>query len=98
MTARGNYSFAKWKSSGARLFGRDKRNFQFDDSETRKISPGPGTYAVPSDFGVYDPNESIHSVLESRRDRISSRGTPGSRRELVRKSPQPAVSARADEH
>jgi len=68
MSARGNNNCAKWKSSGAMLFGRDKRNFRFDDSETRKITPGPGTYAAPSDFGVYDPNESINSVI-SRRDR-----------------------------
>lgn len=35
----------------APVFGKQKREAELDVSATRKITPGPGTYKLYSDFG-----------------------------------------------
>ncbi len=68
----GNYTFYKWKNSGAPLFSRATRATNLDTSATRKssidsihiflVTPGPGTYRVQTEFGFYDPNENLMNM------------------------------------
>lgn len=51
----GIFFFKKYKNSGAPVFSKAKRLATLDLSETRKITPGPGTYRISSDFGYYNP-------------------------------------------
>eukprot|EP00347_Sterkiella_histriomuscorum_P017484 403349183 len=53
----GTFFFNKYKNTGAPVFGKSRRLVQLDDSATRKITPGPGTYRVQSEFGFYNPTE-----------------------------------------
>jgi hypothetical protein len=55
------------RNSGAPMFTKGKRDTNLDTSATRKITPGPGTYRVQSDFGFYDVNDSMIGGLGSRR-------------------------------
>lgn len=75
---KGRYSLAKWKNSGAPVFSKARRTVNLDDSVTRKskiilltlliiVTPGPGTYRVGTEFGYYDPNESIANASFSKR-------------------------------
>jgi hypothetical protein len=47
----GIYFFRGYKNSGAPIFTKQKRVAELDTSATRKITPGPGTYKLYSDFG-----------------------------------------------
>ena len=40
--------------SPAPLFTKQSRLVTLDQSETRKITPGPGTYKSPTEFGYYE--------------------------------------------
>jgi hypothetical protein len=40
--------------SPAPLFTKQSRLVTLDPSETRKITPGPGTYKSPTEFGYYE--------------------------------------------
>mmetsp|Transcript_18323 Transcript_18323/g.17445 ORF Transcript_18323/g.17445 Transcript_18323/m.17445 type:complete len:86 (+) Transcript_18323:583-840(+) len=51
---KGNYQYSKWKSSGAPVFTRQGRQTNLDTSATRKITPGPGSYRMQTEFGFYD--------------------------------------------
>lgn len=46
---KGNYFISKLKNSGAGFFSKQKR--KLGGSST--CTPGPGSYIMPSDFGVY---------------------------------------------
>lgn len=50
----GSYFLEKFKNSQAPVFPRQTRLVTLDPSETRKITPGPGTYRAPSEFGYYE--------------------------------------------
>jgi len=52
MPANGVYSFAKFKNSKSRRFGKEKRNPLGLNGRDRV--PGPGSYRLPSDFGWYE--------------------------------------------
>ena len=45
-----SYFNNKYKVSGGSKFGHDKRLADLEQSETRKITPGPGSYMQYSDF------------------------------------------------
>jgi hypothetical protein len=49
----GNYFIAKYRNSGAPVFSKGKRLAELDLSQTRKITPGPGSYRIQSEFGFY---------------------------------------------
>ena len=50
----GTYFVDKFKNSQAPLFTKQQRLVTLDPSETRKITPGPGTYKAPTEFGYYE--------------------------------------------
>lgn len=56
LDSKGAYAYSKWKSSGAPMFTKASRQVDLDTSRTRKMTPGPGTYRVQTEFGFYDPN------------------------------------------
>ena len=53
--SKGNYFISKLKNSGAGFFSKQKR--KLGGSST--CTPGPGSYIMPSDFGVYQSNKPI---------------------------------------
>ncbi len=57
LDAKGSYAYSKWKSSGAPLFTKATRRVDLETSKTRKITPGPGTYRLQTEFGFYNPNQ-----------------------------------------
>lgn len=61
----GQYFINKYKNSGAPVFNKQKRIVALDTSETRKITPGPGSYRLQSEFGYYDPSGDIVSAAIS---------------------------------
>ena len=50
----GNYVLDRYKNTNAIVFTKQQRLVTLDISETRKITPGPGTYRAPSEFGFYE--------------------------------------------
>ena len=83
----GNYSFYKWRNSGAPLFSKASRKVDLETSATRKskcnftylqltVTPGPGTYRVQTEFGFYDPTENganqSSSLNNSRRLKLAN--------------------------
>lgn len=50
MSQSGNYFIASFKSSQSRRFGKANSR---PGSVARSCAPGPGTYDLPSDFGIY---------------------------------------------
>ncbi len=62
MTKEGKYYIQKFSSSGARTFYHHNRK-TMDNNSTARLSPGPGSYRMPSDFGFY---ESKHAKKFSR--------------------------------
>lgn len=62
MTKEGKYYIQKFTSSGARTFYHHNRQ-TMDNNSTAKMSPGPGSYQMRSDFGFY---ESKHAKKFSR--------------------------------
>lgn len=46
----GKYSVSIFKNSGAQVWSKDLRK----SISTTSISPGPGSYSAPSDFGQYE--------------------------------------------
>jgi len=59
LNKKGHYPLSRMKDSGAPMFTRGKRDTNLDTSATRKITPGPGTYRVQSDFGYYEVNDIV---------------------------------------
>jgi hypothetical protein len=59
MNSTGTYFDRKFKSSGAPVFTKQNRKIELDFSETRKITPGPGSYKKGSEFG-YIANDSTY--------------------------------------
>lgn len=49
----GKYFYSKFKNSGVRSFGKAVRSF----NGKNKNLPGPGTYIIPSDFGIYQSSK-----------------------------------------
>ena len=45
----GKYFNSKYLNSKLGLFGKSRKYYQ----KTRIQNPGPGTYVMPSDFGIY---------------------------------------------
>lgn len=56
VNANGTYFVDKFKNSQAPVFPRQSRLVTLDISETRKITPGPGAYKAPTEFGYYELN------------------------------------------
>ena len=52
----GTYFVDKYKNSQAPVFTKQSRLVTLDVSETRKITPGPGSYKAPTEFGYYEIN------------------------------------------
>ena len=50
-------------NTGAPVFSKTKRQVVLDNSETRKITPGPGTYRFQSEFGYYNAHDIEHSMF-----------------------------------
>ena len=83
----GNYTFYKWRNSGAPLFSKATRKVDLDTSATRKsnlrniliilVTPGPGTYRVQTEFGFYNPTDNgvnqVASVANSIRQKLASK-------------------------
>eukprot|EP00347_Sterkiella_histriomuscorum_P007766 403347641 len=65
LNQKGNYSFYKFKNSGAPVFSKAKRITNLDTSATRKITPGPGSYRMQTDFGFYDGNDNTNFFNQS---------------------------------
>ncbi len=62
MNAQGRYFQHRFKNANVIKFGRNKRVIVLDNSETRKITPGPGEYRAPSDFGFIDQPQRKTSI------------------------------------
>jgi Sperm-tail PG-rich repeat len=56
VNAQGTYFVDKYKNSQAPVFTKQSRLVTLDPSETRKITPGPGSYKMPTEFGYYEIN------------------------------------------
>ena len=54
MSPSGQYFIDKYHNSGAPVFTKQQRLVTLDVSETRKITPGPGSYRAPSEFGFQE--------------------------------------------
>ena len=67
MSTKGKYFVSKMKNSGAGFFGKSKRKI----GALLKGTPGPGSYRMPSDFGIYEAS----APKKSKRNRIRSAPT-----------------------
>ncbi|CDW73627.1 UNKNOWN [Stylonychia lemnae] len=67
----GNYFIKKFKNSGAPVFSKSRRLVELDVSQTRKITPGPGSYRIQSEFGFYDASQTTDVQFFNQSQRIS---------------------------
>lgn len=74
ITKTGMHFFSKYKSSLCRRFGQEARNHSSQIGSS-KMTPGPGTYVLPSDFGIYQAQDKFVAETartERNRNRNSS--------------------------
>lgn len=64
VNSQGAYFLDRLKNSCAPIFTKQQRLVTLDPSETRKITPGPGTYRAPSEFGYYEVSN-LNNILPS---------------------------------
>jgi len=89
MSNKGKYFIAKMKNSGAGFFGKSKRKM----GNLLKGTPGPGSYRMPSDFGIYEAS----APKKSKGGRMRIRSAPTWKMDLsqngrARKSNRPQTS------
>ncbi len=77
LSANGQYIVSNLKASLARHFGKEKRDQVSTLDPGKDRIPGPGAYALPTEFGNYSgPVTKSHSAVRAHRRNVT--GTTGS--------------------
>ena len=70
----GNYFVSKLHSSKCRRFGSEARGYL--DAQVRlTLSPGPGMYTAPSDFGQYEAQKKYMSEFQRSEGKVNRGAT-----------------------